>query len=109
MFVLLVTVQVRPGMREDFLKAIGANAKASVRDEPGCLRFDVCQLEDDPDRFIFYEIYVDAAGFDAHLETPHFRDWVPAARRCLVEDSQVNTRTTLVHNFSVEAAPRTPA
>ena len=42
MFSLMVQMEVRPGRREEFLAGMAANAEASVRDEPGCLRFDVC-------------------------------------------------------------------
>ena len=48
MFSLVVQMEVRPGRREQFLAGMSANAEASVRDEPGCLRFDVCSVADDP-------------------------------------------------------------
>jgi quinol monooxygenase YgiN len=28
-----------------------------------------------PERFFLYEIYENEAAFDAHLQTPHFRDF----------------------------------
>jgi quinol monooxygenase YgiN len=56
----------------DFRKLIDDNAKASVRDEPGCSRFDVCAHRKDADRILLYEIYDDRAAFDAHLKTKHF-------------------------------------
>ena len=49
------------------------NARASLRDEPGCHRFDVCHNPDQPGTVFLYEIYDDAAAFDAHLKTAHFR------------------------------------
>ena len=45
MFSLVVQMEVRPGRREEFLAGMAANAEASVRDEPGCLRFDVCAVD----------------------------------------------------------------
>ncbi|HHH45787.1 MAG TPA: antibiotic biosynthesis monooxygenase [Thiotrichales bacterium] len=47
---------------------------ASVR-EPGNLRFDVLQSEEDPARFVLYEVYVDEAAAAAHKETDHYLRW----------------------------------
>ncbi|MFJ8113695.1 putative quinol monooxygenase [Streptomyces sp. NPDC096132] len=43
-----MSLQVVPGRRDDFLKAIEENAERSFTDEPGCRFFDVvCDLADD--------------------------------------------------------------
>jgi quinol monooxygenase YgiN len=98
----MVQVQVDPGRREEFLAAITANAEASVRDEPGCLRFDVCSVEGDDDRFVFYELYTDAEAFEAHRAARHFLAWREVANRTLI--SQVNTRGTVLVSHSDEVA-----
>ena len=49
------------------------NARASIRDEPGCRRFDVLEPAGEPDRIFLYEIYDDRAAFDAHVRSPHFQ------------------------------------
>ena len=79
--VVVVWFQVRPESREAFRKAVLANAAASLRDEPGCRVFDVC--EDAAGEFFLYELYDSAQAFAAHLAMPHFkafdaqcRDWV---------------------------------
>ena len=66
MFVVTVDFRSAPDKATDFLAALRENAAASVRDEPGCLRFDVCTDPDDPTRVFLYEIYTDAAAFEAH-------------------------------------------
>ena len=97
MFTLVVDLNVKPGMRERFVAAIEENAAASLRDEPGCLRFDVVQDNDDPDHFLLYEIYEDEAAFHAHRAAPHFPRWREAAAVCLREgDGQTNTYCTPV-------------
>lgn len=97
MFVLWVTVQVRPEYREEFLDAITANAAASVRDEPGCLSFDVIELASGDNRFAFYEKYADADAFHVgHKGAPHFAQWRAVAEQVLVAGSQVNTFGTIV-------------
>ena len=94
MFSLTVQLEVRPGDRDEFLAAITTNAEASVRDEPGCHRFDVSAVEGDENRFVLYELYADAEAFEAHKRAPHFAAWRRVADRVLA--SQVNTRGTLV-------------
>ena len=102
MFSLVVSMEVRPEFREEFLAGMTANAEASVRDEPGCLRFDVCSVEGDENRFLLYELYVDADAFAAHKQAPHFLEWRRTAERVLA--SQQNTPGTLLATNSVEVA-----
>jgi (4S)-4-hydroxy-5-phosphonooxypentane-2,3-dione isomerase len=103
MFSLMVQLEVRPEKREEFLAGMSANAEASVRDEPGCLRFDVCSVAADPHRFVLYELYTDAEAFAAHKASPHFAQWREIADRVLA--SQVNTPgELLVTHTSEESA-----
>jgi (4S)-4-hydroxy-5-phosphonooxypentane-2,3-dione isomerase len=103
MFSLMVQMEVRPGRREEFLAGIAANAEASVRDEPGCLRFDVCSTDSDENRFVLYELYTDADAFAAHKAAPHFAQWRTVAEQVLV--GQVNTPgSLLVTHASEESA-----
>jgi autoinducer 2-degrading protein len=96
MFALVVSLKVNPGMRGRFLEAAEENSAASLREEPGCLRFDVVQDNHDPDHYLFYELYQDEAAFQAHRSTPHFARWRQAAAVCLQDGSQVNTYCTVV-------------
>jgi quinol monooxygenase YgiN len=101
MFSLTVQLEVRPEDREEFLAAITANAEASVRDEPGCHRFDVSAVEGQGTRFVLYELYDDAEAFEAHKRAPHFAAWRQVADRVL--SSQVNTRGSVLASNSDEA------
>ena len=96
MFSLVVQMEVRPARREEFLAGMTANAEAAVRDEPGCLRFDVSSAAADPNRFFLYEVYTDAAAFEAHKASPHFARWRQIADHVLVPGSQVNTAGSLL-------------
>lgn len=103
MFSLVVQMEVRPGRRDEFLAGMAANAQASVRDEPGCLRFDVCSVDGDENRFLLYELYTDAEAFAAHKAAPHFAQWRAIAERVLA--GQVNTPgRLLVTHTSEESA-----
>jgi autoinducer 2-degrading protein len=71
-FVVTVVFRVQPERRAAFRGAILENAEASVRDEPGCSVFDVCERADGSEIFL-YEIYDDEPAFKAHLATAHFK------------------------------------
>ena len=62
MIVLHVSVQVKPEHVKEFLEVVRYDAEHSEKDEPGCLRFDLIQDRDDPNRFYFYEVYRDEAA-----------------------------------------------
>ena len=72
MFAVTVTIEVAEGRMAEFLPAMMENARAS-RHEPACRRFDVLTDPARPDEVFLYEIYDDAAGFDAHRETSHYK------------------------------------
>jgi autoinducer 2-degrading protein len=100
MYAVVVTLRVKPEMRERFLAGAEDDSTCSVRDEPGCLRFDVLQDTADPDRYFFYEVYRDEAAFQAHLQTPHFLRWRAASAEYLVEPSKGHrTRTVFPRDY----------
>jgi autoinducer 2-degrading protein len=69
---LLVDFEVESEHADDFADAICRNARASVNDEPGCLRFDVCRDPQAAHRFFLYELYEDQAAIALHMAAPHF-------------------------------------
>lgn len=83
-FVILAEFDLRSGTTTTFLRHADDNAAASVRDEPGCRRFDVLVPMDDPQdgtpRIVLYEIYDSPECFDAHLNTPHYRTFEGATK-----------------------------
>jgi (4S)-4-hydroxy-5-phosphonooxypentane-2,3-dione isomerase len=72
MLVITVTVHVKDGYEDRFLKRVSQQAADSLHAEPDCRRFDVSIDLDDPHRVFLYEIYVDRNAFAAHLRSPHF-------------------------------------
>jgi (4S)-4-hydroxy-5-phosphonooxypentane-2,3-dione isomerase len=43
MYVIIAPIQLKQGYKEQFIESVTEDARSSVRDEPGCLRFDVIQ------------------------------------------------------------------
>ena len=74
MHTTLVHVHVTPRHLAEFLEITLENHRGA-RSEPGNLRFDVLQAEDDPTRFVLVEVYRDAEAAAAHKTTPHYLAW----------------------------------
>ena len=66
---------IKPERVDDFIESLKGDAIGSTREEPGCLRFDVYQNEDNPAELYLYEVYVNQAAFDYHTKTPHIEEW----------------------------------
>jgi len=96
-FTLWVTVQVRPDKREEFLEALTAAAASALRDEPGCLAFDVPELDPEGSVFALYGKHRDKRAWaEDHRPSAHFPAWRAVADLVLVPGSQVNTPATAV-------------
>lgn len=96
--VVLVQVQVKPEQVEAFRIATLANAEATRR-EPGVVRFDVVQQQDDPTRWVLWEVYRDATAHAAHRDTAHYAAW-----RKIADPIMASTRVgTKYHGISPAA------
>lgn len=85
-FCVVVRFTLRDGVRDSFLALVRENAAASVAAEPACLRFDVL-VSEGSDEVLLYELYADAAAFDDHLASSHFRVFDAAAAPLVVSKS----------------------
>jgi quinol monooxygenase YgiN len=95
MFAVVVTVQIKPAHQATFVEAMLADAVGSVQNEPDCLLFNVVQNADDPHRLHLYEVYRDAAAFERHKETPHFKRWIETVQDWLAKPLDISTGTHL--------------
>ena len=87
MYVVSVTVHVKPEFVDRFVEAILDNAR-NTRLEPGNLRFDVSRAEEDPGRFLLYEVYHTKEDFAAHQQTPHYLRWRDAVADWMAQPRQ---------------------
>ena len=89
MYVVCVSIQVKPDRIQEFLDAVLDNAR-NTRLEPANDRFDVLQDDSDPTRFMLYEAYHTKEGFAAHQQTEHYLRWKDTVAELL---SQPRTST----------------
>ena len=91
MFLVAVTFQIAPERAADFIARVQQQATDSLT-EPGCSRFDVWQAPGNAATVFLYEIYDDAAAFEEHLASAHFKAF-DAEVAPWVTDKKVETAT----------------
>ncbi|HWE02772.1 MAG TPA: antibiotic biosynthesis monooxygenase [Tepidisphaeraceae bacterium] len=87
MYVVAVTVYVKPEYVKDFIEATLDNAR-NTRQETANARFDVLQTQDDPTRFLLYEAYHAKEGFAQHQTTAHYARWKEAVAPWMAQPRQ---------------------
>ena len=87
MLIVHVHVHVKEGTEDAFRTASLENARNSLK-ESGIARFDVCQQNDDPTRFLLVEVYRDETAPAAHKETDHYKQWRDAVADMMAEPRQ---------------------
>lgn len=75
MYVVTVEFLIHSGMSNRFLPLMVENAQTSLREEAGCLQFDVSVDPVNPHCVFLYEVYKDQLEFESHLESAHFRSF----------------------------------
>lgn len=87
MYVVSVTVHVKPDQVDSFIQASLENAR-HTRHEPGNVRFDVLQAEDDSARFLLYEAYQTKEDFAEHQQTRHYLRWKERVAEAMAQPRQ---------------------
>ena len=84
MYVALVQIHVKPESVDAFIEATLDNCRNSIH-EPGVAQFDLLHTQDDPTRFILYEMYRSPEAQLAHRETAHYLRWRDAVEPMMAE------------------------
>jgi len=103
MYVVAVTIWVKPDFLNQFIEATLENARHTRR-EPGNIRFDVSQVETEPTRFLLYEAYHLKEDFAAHQQTPHYLKWKESTANYMAQPRQGVKHHTLFFGDAENAA-----
>jgi quinol monooxygenase YgiN len=66
------------------------------RQEPGCVSYVPHTVEDDPNRVVIYEQYLDRGASEFHRSTPHFKKFAVGGLYQLMREREVENLTALV-------------
>lgn len=92
-FVVAATWLAEPGNEEAVHAAIETMTPLS-RAEKGNLQYQAQVSTEDPCHFFLYEVYVNAAAYDAHKASPHFQEHVAGHALALLAERRVATFET---------------
>lgn len=96
MFVNAVDIDIVPTERDNYLAAIKENGAATVK-EPGCKRFDIINLNSDPNHVFLYEVYDNEAALKSHRETDHFKKYAATTAK-MVAKREARQMTVIAAN-----------
>lgn len=88
MILLHAAFPLDPDKRDEALEMISELAEKS-RAEPGMIDYRPALDVDDPNVVRFFERYEDAAAFEAHSQTEHFREFEAALPDLLAGEPEI--------------------
>jgi quinol monooxygenase YgiN len=73
--VRIAKLQIDPAQLENYKAALKEHAETAVRVEPGVLTLYGVAEKNNPTHITVFEIYANAAAYQAHLQMPHFKKY----------------------------------
>jgi autoinducer 2-degrading protein len=74
--VALIVKWIAEPEKQEEIAAILRTMKELVRQEPGCLSYEVFRSSEDPQEFMLVEVYRDQDAVTAHGQTDYFKSYV---------------------------------
>ena len=72
---VLAQVDIDPAHKEAFDARARRHSVDSQANEEGCLMFQVNTVDDNPNRYVMYEIYVDKDAIETHMNSAHMKSF----------------------------------
>ena len=96
-YINAVDIDVVPGQIDAHLAALKENGAAAVH-EPGCHEFDITVSPKEPNHVFIFEVYDNAAAFEAHRATDHFKKYA-ATTKDMVAKRDARAFTSVAMNM----------
>src|SRR5437868_13341611 len=71
--VRIAELQIDPAQLDSYKLALKEEIETSIRVEPGVLTLYAVTLKQHPEQIRLFEVYKDAAAYESHLQSPHFK------------------------------------
>ncbi len=79
--VRIAELEIDPGQLDAYKLALKEEIETSIRVEPGVLTLYAVSLKEHPEQIRLFETYRDAAAYEAHLQSPHFKTYKDRTQR----------------------------
>lgn len=100
MIAVFLKAHVRPGKKAELIEFLKWDGQVARDEEPGTLRFDVYEDDQDENVVYIYEAYVDEAAFEVHKANPPFQKFANGLR-----EECIASMEPIVRGWSVPVWP----
>jgi len=73
--VRIAELEIDPAQLDAYKLALKQEIETSIRVEPGVLTLYAVSLKEHPEQIRLFETYRDAAAYESHLQSPHFKTY----------------------------------
>jgi quinol monooxygenase YgiN len=98
--VRLAELEIDPAQLDSYKAALKEEIATSIRVEPGVLKLYAVSVKDHPNQIRLFEMYKDQASYQAHLQTPHFRQYKAKTQRMVTALTLIETEPILLGSQS---------
>jgi quinol monooxygenase YgiN len=79
--VRIAELEIDPDQLDAYKAALKEEINASIRTEPGVLTLFAVSIKGHPEQIRLFETYRDAASYQAHVQSPHFKKYKEETRQ----------------------------
>ena len=94
--VRLAELEIYPNQLEAYKAALKEEISTSIRVEPGVLTLYAVSIKDHPEQIRLFETYRNAASYQAHLQSPHFKKYKEQTQQMVKSLTLVETEPILL-------------
>ncbi len=98
--VRLAELEIDPAQLDQYKAALREEIEASIRLEPGVLTLYAVSVKDHPNQIRLFEMYRDAASYQAHVQSPHFKKYKAETQHMVKSLALVETEPILLGSKS---------
>jgi quinol monooxygenase YgiN len=98
--VRIAELEIDPQQLDAYKLALKEEIETSIRVEPGVLTLYAVSLKEHPEQVRLFETYRDAAAYESHVQSPHFKTYKDRTRQMVKLLTLVETEPILLGSKS---------
>ena len=98
--VRIAELEIDQGQLDAYKLALKEEIETSIRVEPGVLTLYAVTVKEHPEQIRLFEVYKDAAAYDSHLQSPHFKAYKRRTQQMVQNLRLIETQPILLGSKS---------
>ena len=98
--VRIAELEIDPAQLDAYKLALKEEIETSIRVEPGVLTLYAVSIKEHPEQVRLFETYRDAAAYESHIQSPHFKTYKDRTRQMVKLLTLVETEPILLGSKS---------